>query len=303
MPMMMMSRELKRVALDFDFPINETWEGYLAPSHPAPPCPRCGPPSWAVGWSREGEAGDGLSPEARQLDRTWYANEARQRYGDDPVVNVYQWRDKLSQFEVDALIEAGRLDPVIDCPHGCQPPEKVKARDGEGWYPEDPDNCSECGSRGWTRKKLKPGDLTPEQVNAEQGGSVLGGHDSINHRICVEARCEVLGFDYFCPLCVEDYEYEKVPERFGFGEILDPWTELKREVWRPTEPPAGPGFQMWQTVSEGGPVSPVFETADELVKWLAENENVAGQSFTEEEWRGVIEEKVTGFDVQTGAAV
>lgn len=34
------------------------------------------------------------------------------------------------------------------------------------------------------------------------------------------------------------------------------------------DPPAGEGWQLWETVSEGSPISPVFATKDGLVDWL-----------------------------------
>jgi hypothetical protein len=33
------------------------------------------------------------------------------------------------------------------------------------------------------------------------------------------------------------------------------------------EPPEGPGWQLWQTVSDG-PISPVFDTPEKLVEWM-----------------------------------
>lgn len=50
-----------------------------------------------------------------------------------------------------------------------------------------------------------------------------------------------------------------------------------RKVWlgyqQPDEsdPPEGEGWQLWETVSEGSPVSPVFPTAEELATWMTEN--------------------------------
>jgi hypothetical protein len=35
--------------------------------------------------------------------------------------------------------------------------------------------------------------------------------------------------------------------------------------------PCGPGWQMWETTSEGSPISPVFQTPEELARWLADN--------------------------------
>jgi hypothetical protein len=36
-----------------------------------------------------------------------------------------------------------------------------------------------------------------------------------------------------------------------------------------TEPPPGDGYQLWETVTEGSPISPVFATPDELAEWMA----------------------------------
>lgn len=58
----------------------------------------------------------------------------------------------------------------------------------------------------------------------------------------------------------------------GEGAVPDPERRAAAEAWEPTEPPAGDGWQMWQTVSEGGPVSPVFPTAGALADWMASPE-------------------------------
>lgn len=34
------------------------------------------------------------------------------------------------------------------------------------------------------------------------------------------------------------------------------------------DPPKGDGWQVWETVSEGSPVSPVFATSEELTQWM-----------------------------------
>lgn len=43
------------------------------------------------------------------------------------------------------------------------------------------------------------------------------------------------------------------------------------EAWQETPPPAGDGWQLWENVSEGSPVSPVFKTREELLVWMADN--------------------------------
>jgi hypothetical protein len=56
------------------------------------------------------------------------------------------------------------------------------------------------------------------------------------------------------------------------------------------EPPNGDGFQMWETTSEGSPMSPVFATPEELAKWLYDNKasSFGSQTSTYEEWLTMI---------------
>lgn len=35
------------------------------------------------------------------------------------------------------------------------------------------------------------------------------------------------------------------------------------------DPPRGDGWQLWETVSEGSPISPVFPCAERLARWMA----------------------------------
>lgn len=51
-------------------------------------------------------------------------------------------------------------------------------------------------------------------------------------------------------------------------------------------PPKGDAWQLWETVSEGSPVSPVFATAEELATWLAEpgNDTSVTAGTSKEEW-------------------
>lgn len=51
------------------------------------------------------------------------------------------------------------------------------------------------------------------------------------------------------------------------------------------EPPEGDGYQLWETTSEGSPVSPVFKTVEELAEWCEENATVFAKiKVSKEEW-------------------
>lgn len=61
------------------------------------------------------------------------------------------------------------------------------------------------------------------------------------------------------------------------------------------EPPKGydfektNGYQVWQDVSEGGPVSPVFLKPEDLAKWMVENDDSVTRDTTYEGWLKFIE--------------
>lgn len=69
-----------------------------------------------------------------------------------------------------------------------------------------------------------------------------------------------------------------------------PGQRAEAEAWEPTEPPSGEGWQMWETTSEGSPMSPVFATADELAAWLADSGASLFGSTTapREQWYRII---------------
>jgi len=69
----------------------------------------------------------------------------------------------------------------------------------------------------------------------------------------------------------------------GIGEIVDEdcefcsstgivwetpvWKELC-DAWKEIEPPLGDGWQVWEIISEGSPISPVFKTSEDLIEYL-----------------------------------
>lgn len=69
------------------------------------------------------------------------------------------------------------------------------------------------------------------------------------------------------------------------GDGVD--SELKEayEAWKEKEPPAGEGYQLWETCTEGSPVSPIFTTAEELADWCADNATIfASEKTPKENW-------------------
>ena len=154
-----MGRELKRVALDFNWPTDKVWGGYLNPYYKqAVDCPKCG--------------GTGSSVIARELQDKWYGNAPFQPedrgstpytpnckavrafaernvlnspgyYGTGEVAiikeatrlcNLFnsQWSHHLNNDDVKALIEADRLWDFTRNPINEKQKETVKKKIADG---------------------------------------------------------------------------------------------------------------------------------------------------------------------------
>lgn len=269
-----MGRELKRVPLDFNWPLNKPWKGFLNPHYKkAHKCEACD--------------GSGSSPEARWLKALWYGytsfrpedrgsvpftenhpvvrelaernvNRSPEFYGTDAdAVNREarrlcrhfnsHWLHHLNADDVAALVAAGRLR---DFTH-------TWAKES-GWQLKDP-----------------PYVPTPEEVNV---WSIVGlGHDSINSWVVIRAECERLSVVSECPFCQGDGKI--------WGAEAD---KQAAEDWQREEPPAGPGYQIWETVSGGSPISPVFSTPEGLARHMAGTRWGADRGSSFETWLAFI---------------
>lgn len=107
----------------------------------------------------------------------------------------------------------------------------------------------------------------PSEDIAEFGTGLAGreagfmGHDAIDNWAAYRKIVEAAGLDSgvwgMCPACrghatVEAFEGQRA----------------EGEKWERTDPPKGDGWQLWETVSEGSPVSPVFDTAEGLARHI-----------------------------------
>lgn len=272
-----MGRELKRVPLDFDWPIDEKWKGYLNPFYSQQiKCLHCD--------------GRGNSPEAQRLEDLWYSHRgggfnpedrgsvpylptdevARkwaehqcsrtpEFYGSNEssihreavrICDIWNrsWSHHLNEQDVAALVKANRLN---DFTHD--------------WIPSTGKRNS-----GWQRKPGNPVP-TPRQVN---DWSLFGlGHDSINCWVVMKAELKRLKQPSACAYCK------------GHGHTW-PSDRVKRQcsAWRRKEPPKGDGYQVWETVSEGSPISPVFATPQELANHMSTTRWGADQGSSPETW-------------------
>ncbi|GGM27503.1 hypothetical protein GCM10011608_10360 [Micromonospora sonchi] len=286
-----MGRRIVRVPLDFHTPLRKVWPGYLMPDNLQPAaCDTCN--------------GSGYSTEAKHLHDQWYGNApfrpedngSTPLTPDSPAVrkfaerNVTRSPDYYGTGEHAIRREARRLadlwngqwshhlneadvaallaeERLVDLTH-------TWTREN-GWQPTDP-----------------PVVPTPEQVNEWHILSL--GHDGFNAGVCVKARCERDSLPYVCGSCAGEASVWRDSDH-----------KAAYEAWEPTEPPMGDGWQLWETVSEGSPISPVFPTSEGLVSWMSDPERgrdwVPGEvaaKFVAEGWAPTG--AVTSMDVVSG---
>lgn len=278
-----MSNEIKRVPLDFSWPVGRVWEGFLSPDRfDEVRCESCTyekPPSILDALFPAPRSGTGYSPHGQYLHDLWYGTVATwdperlpfhpERYGSrlltpfTPAVRRFAERnaghapDFYGTGEAAIEREAARLAGMWNgmwCHHLNQ--ADVDALVAAGRLMDFTHTCTR--EAGW--QKIEPPVVpTAEQVNEWSLGGM--GHDSLNAMIAVKARCAREGFEARCPACGGHGSNEAYPGQ-----------RAEAEAWKPEEPPMGIGWQLWETVSEGSPASPVFATADELATWMSDPE-------------------------------
>jgi hypothetical protein len=250
-----MGREVRRVPADFGWPLHKVWEGFLEPERlHEDKCPDC-----EHGYSSHGEYLHALWYGYREFDPESYGSVLLRP--DTPAVRAFAERNIAHAPEFygaseHAIVrEAVRLASMWNgmwCHHLNQ--DDVNALVAAGRLMDFTHTCDR--ESGW--QKIEP-TVTPSAAQVNEWSLSGFGHDSINAMIAVRARCEREGFAVECPACGGHGSVEKYPGQ-----------RAEAEAWEATEPPAGEGWQLWETVTEGSPISPVFATAQELATWMSD---------------------------------
>lgn len=204
-----MSRKLKRVSLDFDWPLNEIWKGYLDPTY------------------RKCDACDGAS----------YTS-ARSRLQDLVRLILLSGADSLSQKNHPYFVNN---------------------------YPINTRN---------TIPSIDMAELTTGLAGRSPNRPF--GHDSIDAWVATQKIIEAAGLD--------DKTWGICNECKGKGSFSD-------DNWQSQEPPKGEGYQLWENVTEGSPISPIFKTLDKLCEWCEGNASTfASFKTTKEEWYKMLQD-------------
>lgn len=244
-----MSRDIRRVPLDFDWPLNKVWGGYLMPKElRLAPCPDCS---------------GGYTPAAAWLNTLMY------RLGmlvDDVTRNQPSGKPMHPWLARDTYPPSReKFRPATDREKEAAA-EYIQIREsrGEGvgpsyhWVAED-------GIVADGYEVLRPsGDilelvagLGKTDTNGLYG--MLGISSSVSYQMA-KTVIEAAGLDPetwgTCPTCG------------GSGEMGSDEQRAAVDTWERTDPPTGEGWQLWESVSEGSPISPVFADREGLIHWL-----------------------------------
>jgi hypothetical protein len=213
-----MGREVKRVPLDFDWPQNEVWKGYLQPDYRSCPNPDC----------------------------------------DGGTTKAGVWLGSFIHLLLIAADDAkrNRLHPWVMSMQ-------------EGMCGITPNSVPPVGLR----------EVVKGLIGRDRDRDSPLGYDAIDRWCATKSLVVAAGLPedwIICQTCQ--------------GHGIHPDEIEAMESWKATEPPTGEGWQMWETCSEGSPISPVFKTPEELAHWLADTgaSSFGSQTSSYESWLGMI---------------
>ena len=284
-----MGRNIMRVALDFEWPLDKEWEGYVNPHHVS--CRWC--------------AGRGQTERARRFedfmrDLHLAGGESARRPADFAteiytVVDAagrkdresnHKWHDLTNQYPrwpwperdpVDTLVAAAGLPA-----DWAGPAERSAIRRLAGL--EIPDEFSRQQTRpmsnghryNYPHPNLLDYGVADPGARLHELTAALGWED---HTIASgggwDAQLKV--FKHVgIPTHVEKRSYGE-HETTTWGDCAHCVDGCHKdhvaayEAWEDYDPPAGEGWQVWETVSCGSPITPVLPTAEALVAHLVEH--------------------------------
>jgi len=199
----------------------------------------------------------GLNPESRKLYDEWY--------GFGMGAESRAWKFNLTQEDVHALVAEDRLWEFTHTPINKEQQIELELQAESGGDPHF--------------LPYKTG-FVPSADDVNSWARRHNFHDRINMSICVEAKAKRLGIFGYCKFCNGDACY-----------FANEQYKKLHETWIPEEPPVGPGFQLWETTSEGSPISPVFHTLDGLCRWAEENATIFGdRKLDKTQWMEVLKD-------------
>jgi len=269
------SRELKRVPLDFDWPLSKIWKGFINPHYK--PCPANGVTCFG-GSTAAGRWMDAITRfiamMGQEAAEAAYAGQFAGHGRVYPHPYLRDW-DQAPHYDI---------------------PQEVSDKINQ--FQETRDRMRVLHDHLTTH----PPDVLP--LTDEMLALVEG---------LAEEKIQGIGGSTAYKIHKRLLKVAKMPKTWGVcqvcsGESMDLAHKEAYEAWQEEEPPIGPGWQLWEDVSEGSPISPVFRTAAELADWAAEHDPNYGRigrskcgTITRAQWLQMFEQDKTDMGTFTVA--
>lgn len=222
-----MGRQVRRVPVDFDWPVNEIWGGFLMPDKfDEDPCPSC----YALDYLGNQRSGTGETAAAKWVHAALYLIGMM---ADDIRAQSFEGTEhQFTQFGDDR----SKLHPYLATLQGVNVYEH-------------------------RRPSADIIDLVAGITGRDNAVSFGTGSDfAWKGRAALQSAAGLSEDWGTCPTCKGHGSIEKYVGQRAEGEA---WSEEDHD------PPTGEGWQLWETVSEGSPISPVFDSPEGLAQWMS----------------------------------
>lgn len=237
-----MGRELKRVALNFAWPLNKVWKGFINPHWK--PCPAEETNECHNGYTNAGMWLEAITRLIAMVGSeaadARYAEQFKKRGRTYPHPYLSEWSQAPRTQIPRAAMEKIRESPEFS--------DRMKAT--YAYLEEHP-------------AQLLPLDEEMRDfVSKLSGEEFEGGMNDIGSTKPYSLKKRLLKLAGF-----------KEKDNWGTckacgGNAMDPTAKADFEAWEKEEPPEGEGWQLWETVSEGSPVSMVYATKEDFIEYL-----------------------------------
>lgn len=235
-----MGREIHRVPLDFDWPLDKPWEGFINPHYR--PCPKAQTNECHGGYSSAGKWLDAIvrflaligsqAVEEPNADRM----RARGMIFPHPYLENFQQAPRTT-IPSDALLKIQE-----------EPDQHKRFRMLSDYYQQNPPQLLPFTEELAGFFTGLAGGVRPHPVN--------NGGWEIQKTLMRAAGIDPEGKWGQCTTCD--------------GHGIDPEVYEAYDTWERESVPRGEGWQLWETVSEGAPITPVFPTAEGLIDYMSQ---------------------------------
>jgi hypothetical protein len=161
--------------------------------------------------------------------------------------------------------------------------------------------CAACNGASYTRAGLA---LERRMAELMHDADLIGpltiglagrapcafGHDCIDRHNAIKKILVAAGLEDDWNVCKPCH-----------GSGIDPSAEAAYESWESSDPPKGDGWQIWETISEGSPISPVMESPEALARWMSvKSKDGFGDSY--DQWLAMIHagQSICSMVIQNG---